>query len=210
VSWERIQTQPFGPLAPAELTRVRTAIGDAATAGLSVVIDLHGYGDYALGGPDGVRHVLLGSADLPTTALADLWSRLASALEGLPAVVGYGLLNEPSKLAAKGRAAAVIWERAAQQATDAIRRTGSRRTLLVSGYAQMAPADWGRLHPHAWIRDPLARVAYEAHDYFDRDNSGRYRAGYADEAAHAAASTPMCQRLFPLLRHPFIARRSSW
>jgi hypothetical protein len=210
VSWERIQTQPFGPLAQAELTRVRTAIGQAAGARLRVVVDLHGYGDYALGGPDGVRRVLLGSADLPTTALADLWSRLAAALEGLPAVVGYGLLNEPSKLTAKGRAAAVIWEQAAQQATDAIRRIGSRRTLLVSGYAQMSPADWGRLHPHAWVRDPLERVAYEAHDYFDRDNSGRYRVGYADEAAHSAASTPMCHRLVPLLRHPFIARRSSW
>jgi hypothetical protein len=209
VSWERLQTRPFGPLAEAEVARVRAAIGQAGAAGLAVVLDLHGYGDYALGGPDGVRRVTLGSPDLPGGALADLWSRLTAATAGLPGLAGYGLLNEPSRLAAKGRDAAVIWERAAQQAVDAIRRAGGRQALLVSGYAQMSPADWGRLHPHAWIRDPAGRVAYEAHDYFDRDNSGRYRAGYADEAAHSPTSTPLCQRLLPLLRQPLVARRSS-
>ncbi|MEV4517511.1 cellulase family glycosylhydrolase [Dactylosporangium sp. NPDC049525] len=203
VSWERLQATPSGPLVAAELTRVRTAVSWAAAAGLSVVLDLHGYGDYALGGPGGVRRVPLGSAELPAAALADLWSRLARATADLP-IAGYGLLNEPTRLAAKGRDAALIWERASQQAVRAIRSTGDRRRVLVSGYAQMSPADWGRLHPHAWVDDPARRVTYEAHDYFDQDNSGRYRAGYADEVARAATSTPLCQSLVPM------TRRSLW
>ncbi|WP_426503121.1 glycoside hydrolase family 5 protein [Dactylosporangium sp. McL0621] len=209
VSWERLQTRPFGPLADAEVDRVRTAVTRAAAAGLTVVLDLHGYGDYALGGPDGVRRVVLGGPELPADALADLWSRLAAATAGLPGLIGFGLLNEPSRLAAKGRDAALVWERAAQQSVDAIRRAGARQTLLVSGYAQMAPGDWGRMHPHAWVRDPLRRVAYEAHDYFDQDNSGRYRTAYADEMARFAATAPLCRRLVPLLRPPFTARRSA-
>jgi hypothetical protein len=204
VSWERLQDRPSGPLVAAELARVRAAVGQAAAAGLRVVLDLHGYGDYALGGPDGVRRVPLGSADLPTAALADLWARLARATADLPAIVGYGLLNEPTKLAAKGRDAALIWERASQQAVRAIRGTGDRRQVLVSGYAQMSPADWGRLHPHAWVDDPARRVTYETHDYFDQDNSGRYRAGYAEETARAATSAPLCQSLVPMIR------RSLW
>ncbi|GAB3829531.1 glycoside hydrolase family 5 protein [Dactylosporangium cerinum] len=214
ISWERLQDRPSGPLVAAELGRIRTAVGSAAAAGLRVVLDLHGYGDYALGSADTdgsadagagrVRRVPLGSLELPTTALADLWSRLARATADLPAIAGYGLLNEPTKLAAKGRDAALIWERASQQAVRAIRRTGDRRRVLVSGYAQMSPADWGRLHPHAWIEDPVRRVSYETHDYFDQDNSGRYRAGYSDELARAAPSTPLCQSLTPM------TRRSLW
>ena len=38
------------PLVGAEVTRVRAALGHASAAGLRVVLDLHGYGDYALGG----------------------------------------------------------------------------------------------------------------------------------------------------------------
>jgi hypothetical protein len=187
VTWERLQPVPFGPLSRAELRRVRAAIDEAGRADLTVIVDLHGYGYFAAGGGHGGRLVrpALGSRDLPTTALADFWRRLARALSGEPAVAGLGILNEPTYLAATGRAGARIWERASQQAVDAIRRAGSSAAVMVSGYMPMNPLAWGEMHPTGWIRDPLHRVAYESHAYFDTYSTGYYTASYAVELRRA-------------------------
>jgi endoglucanase len=201
VTWERLQPTPFGQLSDNELARVRSALRQASRAHLAVIVDLHGYGDFAEGGgPDGqIRRLLLGSPQLPTAALADFWQRMARAVADSPAVVAFGLLNEPTRLAAPGRAGALLWERAAQQSVDAIRRTGSTTAVTVSGHLPMGPQVWGQLHPHAWVSDPLHRVAYESHAYFDGDNSGRYYASYAEELHRVADPAPaLCQRLAPL------------
>jgi hypothetical protein len=207
VNWERLQPRPFGSLDAAELARVRDALGHARRAGLAVVVDLHNYGDYALGGGTAgpPRMLRLGDAALPTAALADFWARMSRAADD-PAVIGLGLLNEPTRLAADGRAGARIWQRAAQQAVDAIRATGDRRAILVSGYVPMGPPSWGEMHPRAWIDDPAHRVAYESHAYFDHDGSGHYWMSYADELRAVAWPRPArCQRLTPLTRQVLVA-----
>jgi hypothetical protein len=124
---------------------------------------------------------------------------MAGAVADVPAVVAFGLLNEPTHLAADGRAGALVWERTAQQTLDAIRRTGSTNAVTVSGYLPMGPPSWGQMHPRAWIRDPLHRVAYESHAYFDSDGSGHYQASYAQEL-HLVTNHPpsLCQWLTPL------------
>ena len=203
VNWERLQPKPFGPLSASEVARVRLALERAGRARLTVVLDLHGYGDFAAGGVGGgqIRRLTLGSPQLPTTALADFWRRYVRAVANQPAVVAYGLLNEPTRLASTGRAGALIWERAAQQSVNAIRRAGSEVPVTVSGYMPMGPLAWGQMHPRAWIHDPLDRVAYESHAYFDSDGSGHYWASYADElrlAEQAARPRPaLCHRLTP-------------
>jgi hypothetical protein len=200
VSWERLQPVPFGPLAFDELTRVRAALDRADRAHLAVVLDLHNYGDFAAGGGahGQIHRLLLGSPQLPTTALADFWKRMARAVADEPAVVAFTILNEPTRLAAGGRAGALIWERAAQQSVDAIRRTGSTAAVMISGYLPMGPPAWGQMHPRAWVRDPLGRVAYESHAYFDSDGSGRYAAGYAEEVRRAGPVPGRCLWLAPL------------
>ncbi|GAA0722310.1 hypothetical protein GCM10010199_29640 [Dactylosporangium roseum] len=202
VNWERLQPRPFGPLDEVEVARVRDALDHARAAGLAVILDLHNYGDYAAGGgPSGQPRMLrLGDDRLPTTALADFWVRMSRAADD-PAVIGLGLLNEPTRLAADGRDGALIWERAAQQAVDAIRSTGDRRAILVSGYVPMGPPSWGQMHPTAWIVDPLNRTAYESHAYFDHDGSGHYWMSYADELRSVTWPQPtLCQRLTPMTR----------
>jgi hypothetical protein len=204
VTWERLQPAPFGPLSQSELARVRTALDDADRAHLAVLVDLHGYGYFAAGGGRDGRLVrrALGSPDLPTAALADFWTRTATALAHAPGIAGFGILNEPTHLAATGRAGARMWERASQQSVDAIRRTGSTATVTVSGYMPMNPGAWGEMHPTAWIRDPLHRVAYESHAYFDTDSTGYYDASYAEELRRAARAAPRpCQWLTPQARH---------
>jgi cellulase (glycosyl hydrolase family 5) len=179
VSWERLQPVPGEALSPTELARVRTALDRARAAGLSVVLDLHDYGSFAT--PSGPR--LLGSAELPIARLADFWSRLASATRDESALTGYDLLNEPITLAARGSAAARLWEQASQGAVDAIRATGSTTAVAVTAYGQTAPGRIAELHPRAWITDPAHRTVYETHAYFDADSSGHYAADYATELA---------------------------
>jgi hypothetical protein len=179
VSWERLQPVPGEALDPAELTRVRTALDRARAAGLSVVLDLHNYGSFAA--PSGP--LPLGSAKLPSARLADFWSRLASATRDETALTGYDLLNEPVRLAARGAAAARLWEQASQGAVDAIRATGSRTAVAVTTYGETAPGRIADLHPRAWITDPAHRTVYETHAYFDADSSGHYAADYATELA---------------------------
>ncbi|UWP84216.1 glycoside hydrolase family 5 protein [Dactylosporangium fulvum] len=202
VNWERLQPRPFGPLDEVEVARVRGALEHARAAGLAVILDLHNYGDYAAGGGSSgqPRMLRLGDDRLPTTALADFWARMSRAADN-PAVIGLGLLNEPTRLAADGRDGALIWERAAQQAVDAIRSTGDRRAILVSGYIPMGPPSWGQMHPTAWVVDPINRIAYESHAYFDHDGSGHYWMSYADELRSVTWPHPtLCQRLTPMTR----------
>jgi Cellulase (glycosyl hydrolase family 5) len=190
LSWERLQPVLRRPLDPAEVERVRRALDNAARAGLRVVLDLHGYGAYLAGTADGRRRLVLGSAQLPGSALADFWSRLTPAVAAEPALAALDLLNEPLTLSARGPAGARLWERISQLAVDAVRRTGSGVPVVVSGYGQTGPARWGDLHPRAWIRDRAGRVLYDAHVYFDSDGSGHYAARYDDELRRAAAAAP--------------------
>jgi Cellulase (glycosyl hydrolase family 5) len=199
VAWERLQPVPGGALDATELGRLEQALDNAARANLRVLVDLHSYGQFQLGTPQGPQALVLGSPQLPAEDLADLWRRLATALSEYPAVYGYDVMNEPTTLAARGASGARLWEQASQAAVSAIRAAGSTAIVTVAGYGQTSPARWGKLHPRAWIDDPLGRVLYSAHVYFDADSSGRYAATYDEELARVAGnSAPLCTSLATL------------
>jgi aryl-phospho-beta-D-glucosidase BglC (GH1 family) len=185
VTWERLQHRLGGPLDAREVDRVRTSLRAAGSAGLGVVLDLHGYGDYWVADGTGHRRLLLGSQELSTASFADLWRRLATAMRDSPAVLGYGLMNEPTKLAADPMVGARRWEHASQVAVDAIRSTGDQRTVFVSGYGGASPSQWPRYHPRAWVHDPAGQVRYEAHQYFDADHTGEYGRTFTEEVRRA-------------------------
>jgi len=186
VRWERLQRAPFAPLDVAEVASLRAALSRAGGAGLAVVVDVHNFGGYYLSdGTEGVRRAV-GSPELPVTAFADLWSRLSAAVTDVPSVAGYGLMNEPVNLPSlDGQAPARTWERASQAAVDAVRARGDRHLVLVPGYEWAGAQHWTEQHPVAWVSDPAANIRYEAHHYWDGDNSGRYRRTYAEEVADA-------------------------
>lgn len=185
--WERIQPTIGRPLDSQELARLRGAVARAGRAGLQVVLDVHNYGGYYRSdGTRGVRAVL-GSTRLTRFDFADVWGRLSNSFKSNPVVLGYGLMNEPAEMAAAGSLSpAQVWERASQEALNRIRRNGDRKLVLVAGYAWSGAQQWTTHHPRPWITDAAGNVAYEAHHYWDRDNSGDYPDRYADEVANAA------------------------
>lgn len=185
--WERIQRAPYAPLDPAELGRLTAMVHDASGAGLRVVLDLHNFGGYYLSnGSAGVRRAI-GSAELPVGAFKDVWARLAWAFAGDSSVWAFDLMNEPVGMPTTAdRSAARLWEQASQAAVDVIRRTGDQRLLMVAGYQWSSMAPWASNHPVAWIKDAARNMMYEAHQYWNSNNSGVYLS-YDEELARAQA-----------------------
>ncbi len=186
--WERIQPNLGGPLDPTELGRLDAAVGRARSAGLDVILDLHNYAAYWLfDGTQGVRQAI-GSAAVTQAHFADLWGRLSQQFATDPAVIAYGLMNEPVGIApSSGFTSAQIWEQASQGALDAIRANGDTKLVMVPGYLWAGAQVFAAQHPKTWISDSAANFRYEVHHYFDRDNSGRYSYSYEAEVANAEA-----------------------
>jgi aryl-phospho-beta-D-glucosidase BglC (GH1 family) len=182
--WERLQRRPGGELDPEELAALRSTLDFAHTAGLDVVLDMHNYGAYYLSdGARGVRRPI-GSPAIPVAAFADAWGRIGRALGDHPALLAYGLMNEPVGMERGGvSGGARIWERASQRAVDALRAVGDTHLIMVAGYRYSAVQTWPDEHPHAWITDPLNRFRYEAHQYFDLDHSSAYAIPYDEQNA---------------------------
>lgn len=185
--WERIQPRLNGRLSRAEARRLTGAIDRAGEAGLDVVLDMHNYGAYYRDKDGvGIRHAV-GSRHCSTADLVDVWRRLSKRFEANRNVVGYGLMNEPTGIAATARStAAERWERMSQRVLDTIRARGDNKTVLVPGYNWSGVATWTANHPDAWIVDPLNRFRYEAHHYWDHDHSGKYVLSYEEEVERAA------------------------
>ena len=185
--WERIQRTPFGPLDPDELARYQAQVRAAGAAGMTVVLDMHNFGSYYLhDGTQGVRKTI-GSPEVPISAFADVWTKLSVAFASEPAVVGLGLMNEPAWMpSTQDLPAAKLWEQASQAAVDAIRATGDERTIMVGGYDWSGMKFWAVHHPVSWINDPARNFMYEAHQYWNSNNSGVYMS-YEQELAAAQA-----------------------
>jgi aryl-phospho-beta-D-glucosidase BglC (GH1 family) len=161
---------------------LRASVDAAGRAGLQVVLDCHNYGAYYQRvGSIGMRRAL-GTPQLPSSAFASLWRRLAAAFRSDRAVLGYGLMNEPTDMAGPR-----VWERASQAAVNAIRATGDTHRIFVSAYGWDSVTQFARNHPRGpWIHDAQRSTWYEAHQYFDHDMSAHYRLSFDAEAQSAS------------------------
>lgn len=171
VVWERLQPVVGGEIDIAELARVREFLNLAGSRGMTVILDLHSFGRF-----DGVP---IGSPEVPIASFAGLWSRLATELAGSPGLGGYGLMNEPHDMGAPQ-----VWPAAAQAAVDAIRAVDVKAQILVGGDNWGGAHSWPYNNAELAIQDPASNLAYEAHLFFDRDNSGTYRGSYEEEGGY--------------------------
>jgi endoglucanase len=183
VRWERLQPALNEALDPAELGRLRAAVGWARNAGGEVILDVHNFGRYFLARGGKVRECIIDevvgdAVPVSRAAFADLWGRLAAEFKDEPAMAAFGLMNEPHDM---GKSS---WKLISQAAVDAIRRHDRRKLVLVAGDDWSSAARFARANgPWAWVKDPADNVAYEAHCYFDENESGKYQLDYKAELA---------------------------
>jgi endoglucanase len=162
--WERLQHQLGGDLDSKEMGLLDAVISDAASKQMRVILDVHNYAAY--------HGAMLGSQRLPTSALGDLWRRIAEHYKNNETVF-FGLMNEPNNLSTE------TWLEAANIAIAEIRKTGATNLILVPGNGWSSARSWvagnygtpnGDLMLD--VKDPANNFAYEVHQYFNADWTG--------------------------------------
>lgn len=186
IQWERLQPKLGRGFSKAEIARLDKTISMVGDAGCRVILDLHNYGRYRMvidsadGNPKRIDAVIDqnrgGTVHLSRDHLADLWTRLAIRYRRNPAVIAYGLMNEPHDMGNSQ------WKLISQTAVDAIREVDDATWILVSGNDWATSERFPQVNGlDAWIRDDTGKTAYEAHCYLDHDASGKYRMSFEEE-----------------------------
>jgi Ca2+-binding RTX toxin-like protein len=162
--WERVQHSEQGPLDAAELGRLDDVVNYATGKGLKIEIEPHNYG-YGFG-------ALIGSAQTPNSAFADLWGKLAFHFQSNTDVI-FGLMNEPHDQSASA------WIGSANAAIAAIRAAGAvSQEILVPGSYWDGAWTWTTTDNAtvvgASVQDPAHNFAFEVHQYLDSDGSGTH------------------------------------
>jgi aryl-phospho-beta-D-glucosidase BglC (GH1 family) len=157
--WERVQPTLNAALDATEMGRLDAVIDLAEARGMKVVLDMHNY----------ARHNgnIIGSVANPVSAYRDVWRRLADHFKGETAIYGYGLMNEPN--GTNG-----VWAQAAQEATYGIREVDASTFVIVNGDVWGAAYGWEVANATLTVADPVQRLIYEAHCYFDSEGGGSY------------------------------------
>lgn len=162
--WERLQRSLNAAFDSTEFNRLNTFVTQTTAKGMKVLLDPHNYARY--------NGNLIGSAQVPNSAFADFWRRLADVYKDNPNVL-FGLMNEPHTMSTEQ------WISAANAAAAAIRSTGATNTIFVPGNAWTGAHSWyqnwyGTPNATALLNfvDPGNNFVVEVHQYFDSGYSG--------------------------------------
>ena len=183
IRWERLQPTLDGPLEALNLNALKRDIGWAKAHGDRVIIDVHNYGRYKINEGGAVKEYVIdnfydGVTKVSGANLADLWLKLSNEFKLEPVVYAYDLMNEPHDMGTAD------WKSISQAVLTAIRNHGDDKLIMVPGDNYSSADRWPVVHgPVSWISDPAGNFVYEAHQYFDRDNSGTYTRTYDQELA---------------------------
>ena len=183
VRWERLQPTLGGPLEAVNLSALKRDIGWAKAHGDKVIIDVHNYGRYKINEAGVVKEYVIdnfydGVVKVSGADFADLWVKLSNEFKLEAAVYAYDLMNEPHDMGTAD------WKSISQAVLTAIRNNGDDKLIMVPGDSYSSADRWPVVHgPVSWISDPVNKFVYEAHQYFDRDNSGTYTRTYDQELA---------------------------
>jgi endoglucanase len=190
VMWERLQPSLGGPLDPDYLSKLKQDIAWAGAHGGDAIIDIHNFGRYGFN-ENGVLktyvidNVYGGAVKVSSADFADLWRRVSTEFKFEGSVYAYGLMNEPHDMGTAD------WRAISQAALDAIRANQDDKLVLVPGNSWSSSNRWVANNPLPWIHDPANNFAYEAHQYFDSDESGTYaRGSYASSYDAQLAMNP--------------------
>src|SRR5262249_35101231 len=147
------------------LAKLDDLVSYATSRGAHVILNPHNFARY-----DGK---LIGSAEVPASAFADLWARLP-AKDATNDRVQVNRFNEPNQIATEQ------WLADANAAIAAIRAAGAMNVVLVPGNFWTGAHAWTKSHYGTSnaevmldIVDPADNYVYEVHQYLDEEASGK-------------------------------------
>lgn len=195
ICWEEMQPTLNEPLNSTYLSNLESYMSFAAANNIKLIIDIHGYARYqSTGAVDGSNNLIgnpanclanstgytIGSAQVPISAFANLWSQLATALAGQPGLGGYEIMNEPHDLGNL-----TTWPAAAESAIGAIRAVDATTTIYVDGNAWSTDTSYAANNPNFPLMNADdTNLAYVGHAYFDYGGGGNYALTYNQYGAY--------------------------
>lgn len=107
---------------------------------------------------------------------ADLWKKIATEFKDYTNIWGYDLMNEP-----KGININTLFDNY-QAAIHAIREVDTKAQIVIEGKNYASAAGWeGSSDILKDLVDPVNKIVYQAHTYFDKNNTGTYKNSYDQE-----------------------------
>lgn len=118
---------------------------------------------------------IIGEADSPISVagLANFWQRMAMEFKDHPALLAYGLMNEPHNNGLEGVDIHAKWPAAAQACIDAIRRVDNKAYITVAlNFWSSAKVARTYSMEVIKVKDTADKLLFEAHQYFDNQGNG--------------------------------------
>ncbi len=185
--WERLQHNLYAPLDVQELARIKKFLTDCANTGVMVVLNMHNFARYKINS----QEYIIGSNEVPLKAFKDVWKKLTIELKGFHNIYGLDIMNEPHDMGNYS------WFTAAQETINTIRQVNKNVVIMIEGESYSNAATWNMNNDYLKnLIDPSDNLVYNAHCYFDNDNSGRYLSSY--DASNISSQTGI-QKVKPFI-----------
>ncbi len=175
-----------------DIQAMKNIVNEAERLGMWVFLDAHDFAERTI---NGVQQKL-GDEVYTAEKFGRMWRMIAEAFKDNKNIWGYDLQNEP-----KVSAANLI--PVYQAAIDSIRTVDTKAQIIIEGANWASAYEWiygnrsNKQYPEypstvAWgykessnwdfinLVDPQDKLVFQAHGYFDQDNSGTYQKGYQD------------------------------
>ena len=104
--------------------------------------------------------------------------KISKALSAYSNIYGYEIMSEPHDMGAYD------WFTTAQETIQSIRQVETKKTIIISGDNFAAAEKWLQYSDALKnLVDPSNKLLYDAHCYFDKNYSGRYKENYDSSGA---------------------------
>jgi hypothetical protein len=207
--WKRIQSEIGGPLVLKDIEAMKEVVAEAERLGIWVMLDMHDYAEYTrndtlftidgrykaknTSGNWGPWKSTPEGTGVGKEAFADVWVKLANEFKGFTNMWGYDLMNEPKDVDINGL------KNTYQYVIDEIRKVDTKTAIVIEGKNYANASAWPNVSDELKnLTDPIGNnIIYQAHTYFDKDNSGTYQQDYDTEVGTNAEVYK--QRLDPFI-----------
>lgn len=167
--WERLQNSPGADLDLANLEEIKRVLNYCAPRNIKVILSMHNFGRYIID----TTEYIVGCPIVTRKHFSDFWVKMANELIEIKNIYGFQIMSEPHNMGEYD------WFTTAQETIVAIRAVDKKNSIIISGDVYANAEKWRQNSDILKnLVDPLDNLIYDAHCYFDKDYSGRYKESY--------------------------------